>query len=155
LAAYKSDSNTCRADGEIEALESSLGVLQSREAAAVQAQIAGIMAGADPSVYVTALTQIAIQKANTQKLLVEKKSAQFPRPVVDDDPGTLIAAALADVSECLTSETLTEAEKHDLLSRVIESIMPTDASNSDRGQGFVLKMRPFLANQSVATIRQL
>ncbi len=156
LASYRRDTKARRDPKEGDRLRAGLRALEAKERATVQAQVAGIQAGADPSAYASLLGEIARDRAGLQRRLMEIEilhQALTPDPIVS--PATLLSDAAADLLEVLESETLTDSEKHDLLSHVIESITPFDNDAGGGENGFVLRMKPFWADQSVPNISRL
>lgn len=120
-------SQSHKATGQVECreeLQEELKTLQAKERATVQAQIAGIAAGADPSLYDALFTEIATKK----KFLTERLAALEARSKEEtfsaDDTAGIIAQAFADVETVLDSTDLTPAEKNRAVSTIIHGIYP-------------------------------
>lgn len=85
--------------------------------------------------------------ARLRGLEAQKEQAVAPS---DADDAALIAQALADIDEALRSGLLTDGEKHDLLARVVESIIPETIDGED---GYRLILRPMPGKSAVTVHR--
>ncbi|BDI34193.1 hypothetical protein CCAX7_62440 [Capsulimonas corticalis] len=110
----------------IASAEAALRALDARETATVTAQVQGIQAGANPAVYGSAFAKIAEERTTLTKRLNELKTQQksFASERLDD--ATLMTAALRDATTALSSPYLTDGERHDLLARVVEKVIPEE-----------------------------
>ncbi len=133
LAVYKagnelaSDANDVR--GELTDLDKTLVQLKEEEMAAVQAQIAGIRAGASPDLY----AEIFADLAGRRKDIEDRRgvlSASLKRP--ESSPKArnkqadkiYVSQALEEAVRALTSEYTTGQEKRVLLGTVVEKVVP-------------------------------
>ena len=132
-------------------LETALRALGAKEKATVEAQVQGVMAGADPTIYAAAFGRIAEERASltAQIRAAEGQKAQAVAPA-QDDAARLMAQALADVDEVLTSGFLTDGEKHDVLARVVESIVPEQVGGEE---GYRVSLRP-MPGKSAETVHR-
>lgn len=109
---------------ELQAVERGLKETGAEQAAAVKAQIAGIMAGASPDAY----SEVFAGLAEKRRDLEEKQSAlnraskarRESQQVQQERVGR--EAILRDVHTALTSSNITEAEKRSLVGQVIEKV---------------------------------
>ncbi len=126
----------CRA-AELAQAEVDSRQLEKKQAAAVQAQIAGIMAGADPAAYAAVFAEIAGQRTQLEaqrKQLSQSLAAvpSSPTPTPAPKPGKLSKTAmedlhtriLSDVRRVLTSSHVPGEEKRDILGTVIKRVYP-------------------------------
>jgi len=107
---------------ELDALDRGLKQLEAEEAAAVQAQIAGIMAGASAAAYAEVFAAIAARRKDMEDrrgVLVRASKPQKAAGMSDADLKTV----LSDVHRALTSPFVTDVEKRDLVGRVIEKVV--------------------------------
>ena len=111
---------------ERQSLQAELTALASREQAVIEAQIAGVQSGADPAAYKAVFGQIRDRRAALQKRLAELASLAPPIPEanVQTEAAELAGRLAAIVEELLASADLTNAEKHGLLTRIIEAVVP-------------------------------
>jgi site-specific DNA recombinase len=121
---------------ELAQAEADLRQLERKQAAAVQAQIAGIMAGADPAAYSAVFAEIAGQRTQieAQRQRLSQSLAAAPlSPTPAPRPGklskiateTLHTQILTDIRRVLTSPSLPGEEKRDTLGTLIEKVYPT------------------------------
>ncbi|BDI32562.1 hypothetical protein CCAX7_46130 [Capsulimonas corticalis] len=112
---------------QLTALDRALKEIGQEEAAAVQAQIAGIRAGASPDVYQAVFAEIAARRQDLEKqrgvlaksvnVHPSRGRAMSPKPVAITD-------ILADVRIALTSPHVPGATKRDITGSVIEKVLP-------------------------------
>lgn len=114
---------------EIAAIDRALQGLKAEEACTVQAQIAGIAAGASPDAYAGAFTHLAIRRKDLlERRGALRKSLQHathpqeiaPRP--DQGFPQDFERVLADVETALTSPDVADADKRGLIGRVVEQV---------------------------------
>ena len=110
---------------ELQALDRALEKLGQKQAAAVKAQIAGIMQGASPDAYAEVFTDIAAQRRDTEDKRGALNRAAKTRKSVgaarQEDASR--ETFLRDLHKALTSPEATEAEKRALVGRVIEKVI--------------------------------
>jgi len=107
---------------ELDALDRGLKHLEAEEAAAVQAQISGIMAGASAGAYAEVFATIAARRKDMEDrrgVLVRASKPQKAAGMSDAD----LATVLSDVHRALASPFVTDTEKRDLVGRVIEKVI--------------------------------
>lgn len=128
LAVYREqhsrETNTVQADQEADDLSRALNEIQVEEARVVQAQIAGMAAGASPDAYAGAFTQIAARRKALRERQAMLKRALQPQkvPVSVIDTGTLVEQIIADVERVLSSPEVADDEKRKLVGRVVEQV---------------------------------
>lgn len=114
--------------GELAELDAVLRQIAEEETAAVQAQIAGLRAGASPEAYAKVFAVIAMRRKETQERrdVLAQAIARVPgakptkgRPNLPE----IKASALANVCEALASPTVEGAEKRHLLGRVVDRVV--------------------------------
>jgi len=129
LAAFRRQESAGYDPQEAGRLGTALRALDAKERATVDAQVAGIQAGASPSVYASAFAKIADERVSLAARLreVESKAGRAEGQGKEDN-GLLLAQALLDVESALRNPLLTDAERHGLLARVVESITPEGES---------------------------
>ena len=109
-------------------LDAALKELAGEEAAAVQAQIAGLMAGASPGAYSAVFAGISVRRKDMQERRavlaqsLDKNLGAKPGERRGRDAGMRLTI-LADVYEALTSEELEGVEKRDLIGRVLDKVI--------------------------------
>ncbi len=114
------------------AIDAALGHLKQEESATVQAQIAGIQAGASPDAYAAAFADLAARR----KDLEDRRGAIASRldatgrtqkmagpPRAQPNTHELGKQALSDMARVLSSDTLPGREKRDLLGGVISHVI--------------------------------
>ena len=120
-------------------LDTALAQIKQQEAAAVQAQIAGIQAGASPDAYAAVFADLAARRkdlenqrgAITRKLGqnpdkktgAEGRGTQSPKPSTPARDAALAQTALADTARVLASEAIEGRDKRDLLARLIDRVV--------------------------------
>lgn len=129
-------------------LEQQLAELQKQEKATVKAQITGVMAGADSSIYESMLHDLSIKR---DQIIAALKRAGYPAAkgqssAQGEDEAVIANRAIAAVDEVLNApdNLLTPAEKQGLLVRIIEAIYP------DGKEGLRIVLKPsFVANDGL------
>jgi DNA invertase Pin-like site-specific DNA recombinase len=109
------------------AVERTLALLEKKQAAAVQGQIAGIMAGADPAAYTAVFAEIAAQRTELEKKrqVLTRAAGRTPhRPPASATAPVDLSHILADVRRVLASPDITDADKRTLLGTVITAVCP-------------------------------
>lgn len=113
---------------DLAAANADLKVLTQEEKTVVQAQIAGLAAGASPQAYAEVFAELAARRA----LLQDRHGVlaqSLARAMGASQPGRgkkeadLKPAILADVYEALTSEDLEGVEKRNLIGRVVDRVI--------------------------------
>lgn len=129
---------TARQDDSAQDLErthTELIQLDVREKATVQAQIAGMQAGASAAAYMTVFTEIAAERTALQERL---RSLEAQRPeaaqALRESETERASAVLADVDEALEAPELTPAERHGLLRQIVADVYP-------EGDGYRVRLR--------------
>ncbi len=105
-------------------VEAELAALDRREKATISAQIAGIAAGARPESYTAEFTEIARLRTSLteqQKAVPATPAASEPEP---EKVADAVCYAVRSLAEVLAAGEITVEEKHRLLSRVIEKVVP-------------------------------
>ncbi len=128
---------------ELAALDTALSALTAQEAAAVQAQIAGIIAGASPAAYAAAFADIAARR----KDLEDRRgtlSHQLRNPVASPAKSTqpraaLEAQALEDAALVLSAPDIPGTVKRDIISRVLTRVECGKTETGEETRVFVPK----------------
>ncbi len=128
LAAYRRQESAGYDPHEVKRLETALRALDAKERATVDAQVAGIQAGANPAVYASAFAKIAEERVSLTTRLREVEDQRGQAEEGKEDNGLLLAQALLDIEAALRNPLLTDGERHGLLARVVESITPEGES---------------------------
>lgn len=109
---------------EIRAIEQVLDEIANDEAAAVQAQIAGIRAGASPDTYAAVFADLSGRRKDLENrrgdLARSLKRSKPARHLVNVEACQL---ALEETYAAITSEHVTGFEKRDLLARIVEKVI--------------------------------
>lgn len=131
---------------EANRLQKSIQELAVKERRTAEAHIACIEAGVDPTIYTTILREVkekqftlAAQLKRVGKQQEAQEHARASASVLD---------ALAAVEKALTAPEITDAEKHDLLARVVESVTP-------EGEGYRLQLAALPGSLSVNVVLTL
>jgi len=114
--------------GERDALENALKHIEGEEAAAVQAQIAGILAGASPGAYAAVFADIAARRKDLEErrgtvarlLTGPEKGERRKTKAVSDG---LAGEALKDIARVLSSDAVPGQEKRDLVGGLIARVV--------------------------------
>lgn len=134
---------------DTERLEKELKAVERREQATVKAQIAGVSAGADPSVYKSEFEEIArLKKDLSARLKCAKNAQKGTDPEVIHSACEIQALALEKLTTVLTSPKATPSEQHDILAGIVKGIWPED----ERGERFRIELRPFVKAASGETV---
>lgn len=116
--------------GELKRVDTALARLKSEEAAAIQAQIAGIRAGASADAYASAFADIAARRRELEEQWevlskairrYEKDGAHAHFPPVDD---TFIRQALKDANEALSGTGTLAADSRSLVGMLVQKVIP-------------------------------
>ena len=114
-------------------IQQELEKLAQREKNTVEAQIAGISAGADPAAYASVFTDIRQKREVLKSRLASLAPLEDKqKEALSDHAEVLIKNLGVIVKELLTAPELTPAEKHGLLSRLVSRIIPDQAGNALR-----------------------
>lgn len=106
-----------------ESVSAELSKLAIQEKATVRAQIAGVQAGADPTLYDTVFAEINLKRdALKERLATIETRAQ---EISVTDVADKIVQAICDVKTVLTAENIETDVKNRLLHTVIKAIHPT------------------------------
>ena len=125
LAAYRRQESAGYDPKEHGRVETALRALDAKERATIDAQVAGIQAGANPAAYTSAFVRIGEERASlTARLRVLKSQAGQEEGQGNEDDILLLAEAMIHVEIALKDPELTDAQKHGLLARVIEKVLP-------------------------------
>jgi DNA invertase Pin-like site-specific DNA recombinase len=123
---------------EYKSLQRRLKELEQKERNTVEAQIQGIESGIHASVYKPVFQEIARERTT-----IQNKLAEFDRLKTDatkrQPESEMIADMAADIVEVLSSsdDDVSQAEKQQYLSTIVEKILSTD------GDGFRVFFKPF------------
>ena len=107
-------------------METQLSDLEKKQAAAVKAQIAGIMAGADPAAYSAVFAEIAEQRAALEEKRAAFKQTRRTPPAAGRREWTAadFPRILSDVRRVLTSPDVPGDEKRDAVGKLVERVYP-------------------------------
>ncbi len=112
---------------ELSAVDKSLAGVKQQEAAAVQAQIAGIIAGASPDAYAEAFASLAARRKDLEdergRLSAQIAPSRAPLPAEPLDTETLTAQVLTDIHAVLTSPLVAGQKKRSLVRTVVEKVV--------------------------------
>ena len=138
-AAYQAQEAQGYSPEEHRRVEAALRAVDARERATAEAQVQALMAGAGTEVFLALFGKIAEERQALKARLrtLEELKTQTATPP-REGRAEAIAQALADVEEALQSGLLTDAQKHDLLARVVEKIVPAEDV-----EGYRVFLRPF------------
>jgi site-specific DNA recombinase len=111
---------------EIESLEAELKAVRSEEGLAVQAQIAGIRAGASADAYTAVFAQIAARRSDLEGRIASLRGALSAPAGRERGRGdqALMKSALEDAATALADEYVAGAEKRAVLGTVVEKVLP-------------------------------
>lgn len=113
---------------ELEALDKALAQMKAEEAAAVQAQIAGIMRGLSPDAYAEAFASIAARRKDMEDrrgvLAASLSRSRDTKAGGCNTPKVLMSRALEDALTALTDEDVTGPEKRLLLGTIVDKVIP-------------------------------
>lgn len=110
---------------DIKRLQAELRALDARERATIDAQIAGVAAGASSGIYTEKLAAISRERSTIQATLAAQGGTREGKPALldPDAPASAVSKMLARIPEVLEAEEITPHEKHDLLARVVEKVV--------------------------------
>lgn len=132
LAVYKQGNqvtgNTDALRGELAALDEALSQIKEEEMAAVQAQIAGIRAGASPDLYAEVFAQLAGRRKDMEDrrgtlTTSLSRPSRSPKARVRQADEMFVSQALEEAMRALTSEHTTGQEKRVLLGTVVDKVI--------------------------------
>ncbi|MCW3059210.1 MAG: Resolvase domain protein [Capsulimonas sp.] len=126
LEAYRREEAATFDPAAIVKTEAALRALDAKETATVEAQVQGIQAGANPNVYTSAFAKIAEERQTLLERLAALEAQQKRSGSERQDDAYIVAAVLRDADMALSCEFLTEAERHNLLARVVEKVVPEE-----------------------------
>jgi site-specific DNA recombinase len=139
LQAYHETKAKSYSEVDYQALKHELKGLQKREEATIEAQIRGMQCGANVTVYEDLLRQISNNRTQLERRLNEMAAQRAAVTDVDaSSEAQIISDVLQVVNEVLEAPELTDNEKRELLSRVVESVYPTDDLNT-----YEVNLKPF------------
>lgn len=126
--------------------EAELSALAARERIVVDAQIAGVAAGADPALYLARLGEIAARRRQAQEALAGLEAQERPaRGAVQEIAACLQTGGLWEMARvALEAEQVPVAEKHRLLSQIIRRVVPT-LDGEGTWNGCRLELLPLVA----------
>ena len=131
-------------EAEYEKVAAQVRALDGKEDAAVRAQIAGIENGTNPAIYTNVLKEIADKRISLRDQLGQMEERRSQAGLISPrEDAAAIQSVMADVREALYAPELTPAEKHALIARVIDDIVPQEA-----GCRITLR-KPFKSSRSV------
>lgn len=125
-------------------IENALLALERRQAAAVEAQIAGVMAGADPAAYGAVFGDIAEKRLALEVRHAELQSREAAGPVSPApaarkaNPATedkTTAELLEDMARVLRSNLVTDAKKREIIGTVIAAVRPLREGKAYQREG--------------------
>ena len=135
IAAYQVTATAAFDPQELGRVRTALRALDAKERATIEAQIAGIQAGANPDAYAAAFGKIADDRAallaREKELSVQIDTRKKPK---GEDEEALLARAMKDVERVLASEQFTDGQKHDALALVIERMVPDGEDAEGKGR---------------------
>jgi site-specific DNA recombinase len=118
-------------EAERQSLRKKLSDLEMKERATIEAQIAGIMAGANAASYSGILAELAKERECIQVRLTEL--GQQEKQVEAEKVADVLARIFADVEQALTDEEIETAERRKLLSGVVSKILPRKDEEGEWG----------------------
>ncbi len=131
LAVYqRAERQTPAADlhRELGTLDKALAQVKAEEAAAIQAQISGIMRGLSPDAYAEAFASIAARRKDMEDrrgvLATSLSRSHDSKAGGHDTPNLPMSRALKDALTAMTDEDVTEPEKRLLLGTIIDKVIP-------------------------------
>ena len=155
VAAYQATTKVAFDPQELGRVETALRALATKERATIDAQVAGIQAGANPDAYAAAFRKIAEDRAallaREKELSVQVVTQKKPKGETD---GALLARALLDVERVLGSDQFTAGQKHDALALVIERMIP-DGEDADGKGRYRLELKGLNGVEKGHSIRML
>lgn len=154
LKAYRQErpaaTDAADARREIATIDRALEDMKAEEARIVSAQIAGIAAGASADAYAEAFAQIAAKRKDFQDRRGVLRQQLNPKNVeagTGDGTATDIGEILGEIAQVLTSPTVTDVEKRNVVGRVVEQVRCRGAEGPYPG-GVDVVFLPGLFDQS-------
>lgn len=131
-AAYRQQVKTPSTAGElrneIAAIDFALSEIKVQEAATVQAQIAGIMAGGSPDAYASAFADLAARRKDLEdrrgSLTATLRTTPVQHPTRDEMPNVWHERAKSDLVLALTDPCVENVQKRQLIGNIVESVRP-------------------------------
>lgn len=105
-------------------IKSQLAKITTKERYTVEAQIEAKQVGGSTDIYLSMLKELAQQRLRLTAQLQEAESMQLSQ--VNETVAVTIAEVLACVDEALSSPEVTDGERHDLLARVVQEVVPVE-----------------------------
>ncbi len=135
LAVYKAKETAAHDPQEAGKVETALRALAAKERATIDAQVAGIQAGANPEAYAAAFGKIAEERTGllARQKELSARAVSLEKPKGEED-GAALARVMQDVERVLSSGKLTDGQKHDALALVIERIVPDGEDENGKGK---------------------
>jgi site-specific DNA recombinase len=144
---YESTS-ALNAEEELRSIDKALERLRTQETAAVQAQIAGIRAGASPDAYAKVFADIAAERKDIENqrglLSIRCRRSGEQQACVVAKPAGGAELALSGTLSVLRSDVITGAEKRSLVGTVVEKVIC-------RKEGGDVYFRPEALGQDLTT----
>ena len=137
LTAFEEKKRRAPAADEIKRVQKEMRQIEQKERATIEAQVAGIMAGAKPAMYSAMLSDIARQREGLDAQMTELSRAMGEGLSQAEEIGGL-SSVLADLEEALNADEITPAERRGLLTCVIASVTPREV-NGEMGVLITLK----------------
>jgi site-specific DNA recombinase len=132
LNVYKRRREGKSAEEESISIQKALKEIEARERATIEAQVAGIMAGASAAVYANLLKEIAKEREELQAKLNQLEQ-QADASLDSSQLSCRLAGMFSAVDEALTAEEITPAERRKLLSGIIRTITPKKDETGEWG----------------------
>jgi site-specific DNA recombinase len=129
---------------DAERLKSELVSLEREERAAVEAQIAGVRAGANPALYLEVFERIAARRKRLESQLAKYETLcstlgrdSHHAPPSSDELARSVGEKIARIPEIINHPILPATDKHDFVAQFIERIVPDQ-------EGCTIDLRPEL-----------
>lgn len=131
LRVYTRQSEKGDREAEQQSLKKRLSELDTRERATIEAQIAGIMAGANAASYSGILAELAKERECVQVRLTELN--QQEKKIEAEKVADVLARVFSDVEQALTDEEIETGERRKLLTGVVSKIVPHKDAEGEWG----------------------
>jgi DNA invertase Pin-like site-specific DNA recombinase len=135
LEAYRAHHAAQTDNGEQKRLGGQLEKLAAREKTIIEGQLRALEVGGNVAAYDAMLREVAAKITETRQRLDAIETATptpLPKPKT---VSAIFGEVMAAVDEALCAQELTQAEKHDLLARIVKEIYPD-------GEGIVITLQP-------------
>jgi hypothetical protein len=116
----------------------------------MKAQIEGIQAGADPTMYSEMFTELANQRKLLQQRLSVLEDLEDKPTYNPKDTSELFAKILADMEIALQSDELERAEKNALLATIIRAVTPLNREGDYKVDFFSLPGSGLTVHQTLS-----